>query len=353
MILQPFFVSLHFLEPILMETTPKISIIVPVYNMEKYLRQCVDSILAQTFKDFELLLVNDGSKDSSPQICDEYAAADARVRVIHKENSGQADSRNIAIKEAKAPLIGFVDSDDWIDPDMYETLYNTLVSTGADISICGYYMSYVNKEVTYCSGEGVTIFDRDQAMLLLLRDKKLKSFLWDKLFRREVITADMPKSYRYEDYSTLIKWFASADKVSMCFRPEYHYRQRQGSTDHEVNPVRMWHFFLAEIERCSYVRKFGSFSEVETELEERVVDTGVAQAKDIARACDYATAVRYAGKIAQEMRNFGCVQIRADRLRLRWRMQLLFRSPEQFVKMMRISRFLKLSRRNQSKGFYE
>lgn len=337
-----------------MEHTPKISIIVPVYNMEKYLRQCVDSILAQTFTDFELLLVNDGSKDSSPQICDDYAASDSRVRVIHKENSGQADSRNIAIGMAKAPLLGFVDSDDWIEPDMYETLYNTLVSTDADISICSYYMSYLNKEVTYCSGGDVTIFDREEAMLLLLRDKKLKSFLWDKLFRRHVITADMPKSYRYEDYSTLIKWFASANKVSMCCKPEYHYRQRQGSTDHEVNPIRMWHFFLAEVERCAFVRDYGSLSGIrKAELEERVIVTGITQAKDIARACDYATAVSYAGKIAQKMRDFVCKSIQFTRVRLRWRLYLLFSNPEKFVKVMSISRLLKFSSQNKSNKFYE
>ena len=283
MILQPLFVSLHFLEPILMETTPKISIIVPVYNMEKYLRQCVDSILAQTFKDFELLLVNDGSKDSSPQICDEYAAADARVRVIHKENSGQADSRNIAIKEAKAPLIGFVDSDDWIDPDMYETLYRTMVENDADISMCGHYLSYVNHERPSCQGGCVNVYEGSQALQMILDDREIKSYLVDKLYKKEVITDLLPKSYYYEDYATLFKWFAGASRVAICNSPKYHYRQRQGSTDMDCDPRKKYHFYLAEKERCRYLIEKGIFPEQHKLFIAKLVRAGLRQIKEILR----------------------------------------------------------------------
>ena len=96
---------------------PTVSIIVPIYNAEKYLNRCVDSILNQEYTDFELILVNDGSKDASPQICDEYAKEDARVRVIHKENTGVSDTRNIAIGHAAGKYLQFLDSDDWITPD--------------------------------------------------------------------------------------------------------------------------------------------------------------------------------------------------------------------------------------------
>ena len=101
-----------------------ISIITPVYNVEKYLPQCIDSVIAQTFRNWELILVDDGSTDRSGAICDEYAAKDSRIRVHHKENSGQADSRNIALRMARADLIGYVDSDDWTEPDMYEVPCN-------------------------------------------------------------------------------------------------------------------------------------------------------------------------------------------------------------------------------------
>ncbi|EME8139564.1 glycosyltransferase, partial [Enterococcus faecium] len=100
----------------------EISIIVPIYNVEQYLRKCVDSILAQTFTDFEVILVDDGSPDNSGAICDEYAKLDSRVRVIHKENGGLSDARNAGIEIAKGKYLGFVDSDDFIDKDMYEIL---------------------------------------------------------------------------------------------------------------------------------------------------------------------------------------------------------------------------------------
>ena len=114
-----------------MESSPLISIITPVYNVEQYLRQCIESIIMQDFQDWELILVDDGSTDKSGVICDEYALKEERIRVLHKENSGQADSRNVALQLAKADLIGFVDSDDWIESDMYSVLYHTLIENHA------------------------------------------------------------------------------------------------------------------------------------------------------------------------------------------------------------------------------
>lgn len=115
---------------------PDISIIVPIYNVEKYLNRCVDSILKQSFVNFELILVNDGSTDSCAQICDNYSKMDKRVRVIHKENGGAADSRNAGLDIAKGEYIGFVDSDDWIENNMYEILFKKAKKFKADVVIC-------------------------------------------------------------------------------------------------------------------------------------------------------------------------------------------------------------------------
>lgn len=124
---------------------PKISIIVPVYNVEKYLEKCVRSILAQTFTDFELILVDDGSPDSSGAMCDQFAEQDQRVKVIHKENGGLSDARNAGIEIATGEYLGFVDSDDYIADDMYELLYTNIVKEDADLSICGIYDVYEGK----------------------------------------------------------------------------------------------------------------------------------------------------------------------------------------------------------------
>ena len=115
-----------------------ISIIVPVYKVEKYLRRCIDSILAQTYQNIEVLLVDDGSPDNSGAICDEYADKDSHVRVFHKPNGGVSSARNLGLMEAKGQYIGFVDADDYIDKTMYEVLLDNLLQEQADISICSY-----------------------------------------------------------------------------------------------------------------------------------------------------------------------------------------------------------------------
>ena len=110
-----------------------VSIIVPVYNAERYLHRCIDSVLAQTYTNFELLLINDGSKDNSGEICDKYAVKDSRIRVFHKENGGVSSARNMGIDEAKGEWLSFIDSDDWIEPTMYEKMLQELIGNNADI----------------------------------------------------------------------------------------------------------------------------------------------------------------------------------------------------------------------------
>ena len=117
---------------------PLLSIIVPVYDVENYLQKCIDSILAQIFTDFELILVDDGSPDNCPALCDAAAAKDARIRVIHQKNGGLSAARNAGLDVARGEWIGFVDSDDYIAPEMYETLYKAVQSTGADLALCDY-----------------------------------------------------------------------------------------------------------------------------------------------------------------------------------------------------------------------
>lgn len=119
-----------------------ISIIVPVYNVERYLSRCIDSILSQTYSDFELLLINDGSSDSSGIICDRYARQDERIRVFHKENAGVVSARNLGLDKAVGEWVTFVDSDDWIDQNMYQTLYNEAISAQSDFVLCDFYLYY-------------------------------------------------------------------------------------------------------------------------------------------------------------------------------------------------------------------
>ena len=147
-----------------------ISVIVPVYNMEQYLERCVNSIVDQTYRNLEIILVDDGSIDRSPRMCDEYAAKDGRIKVVHKVNGGLSDARNAGLQVATGTYIGYVDSDDWIEPQMYQRMYEACIEHQAQVAVCRYakiYRDHVDRE-----GNGqVTVFDREGILKIYLTDQ--------------------------------------------------------------------------------------------------------------------------------------------------------------------------------------
>lgn len=163
-----------------MDIRPLVSVIVPIYNVEKYLNKCIDSILNQTLKNIEIILVNDGSTDKCGEIIDEYAQNDKRVRVIHKENGGQSSARNMGLDIAKGRYIGFIDSDDSIHLDMYENLYNAIVSSNADICVCGR-ESYSEESDSYYK---IELIDE----LIDLNQYSLGYYVSKKLFYRHTVS---------------------------------------------------------------------------------------------------------------------------------------------------------------------
>ena len=192
-----------------MNSTVFISVIVPIYKVEKYLHRCIDSVLAQTFTDFELILVDDGSPDNCGKICDEYAEKDNRIHVIHKENGGLSDARNAGIDWAFAnsdsEWITFIDSDDWIHPKYLETLYNAVKETGCEISICGY------EETT---GDSPKVDDINlQAVIVSTEDFFCEHNVnavvaWGKLYKKELFREiRYPVGKLHEDeFNTLSGW---------------------------------------------------------------------------------------------------------------------------------------------------
>ncbi len=166
----------------------KLSIIVPIYKVEPYLRRCVDSILAQTFTDFELILIDDGSPDGCPAICDEYAQKDSRIVVIHQENQGVSAARNAGLDIAQGEFIGFIDPDDWCDPQMYEKLLKAIEENGRDIAICGF--NNVSENGTVYS-QGLTedgLFSQEAFIQALFgMPIQVGGCVTNKLFRRSVI----------------------------------------------------------------------------------------------------------------------------------------------------------------------
>lgn len=226
---------------------PKISIIVPVYNVEKYIHRCIDSILHQTFKDFELILVDDGSLDNSGKICDEYAKEDDRIKVIHKENGGLSDARNVGLDIAQGEYIAFVDSDDWIEKDMYSILYENIRKYNADISICKtrkIFDSTVDNNITT---NNCIILNNEEAFDCLFNNKYYASHACDKLYKKSLFDGiRYPVGKLYEDMFTTYRLFEKANKVVFSDYIGYNYFQRKdGIVNSKFRP-----------EKLDYIRAF-------------------------------------------------------------------------------------------------
>ena len=176
----------------------KISVIVPVYNVEKYLSKCIDSILSQTYKNLEIILVDDGSPDSSPKICDKYKERDNRIKVIHKKNGGLASARNAGMDIATGKYIGFVDSDDMIAEDMYEVLLENMIKSNAEIAVC--YKTDILENLQ--TGKGIVEeLNKTQALKKMVLGIEFGSHACDKLFKREILVSDIrfPEGKTYEE----------------------------------------------------------------------------------------------------------------------------------------------------------
>ncbi|MBE5916738.1 MAG: glycosyltransferase [Pseudobutyrivibrio ruminis] len=205
-----------------------ISIIVPIYNVSKYLDKCVESILNQNYKNIELILVDDGSTDGSKKKCDDWAQKDTRVVVIHKENGGSADSRNVGMEAAKGDYIGFVDSDDWIAPEMYEKLMDAIQERNLDMSVCFFKaVSDENYEFNNTEYPTTEYTGRDFANLIIAEKKPRISYaIWKCLYKREVIKdIKFYKGVHYnEDAVFLIESLWNAKKMAFIDAPMYYYR---------------------------------------------------------------------------------------------------------------------------------
>lgn len=212
----------------------KISIIVAVYNVEKYLDRCIKSILNQSFKEFELILVDDGSTDNSGIICNKYGKQDSRVKVIHKINGGVSSARNEGLKIAIGEYIGFVDSDDFINKYMYETLYENLIKNNADISMCNFdRVSYFSEEKqNYLDGNNeVIIYTKEEVLSKLYDNEKIKFIVqWNKIYNKKLflnLFYDIGKYH--EDEFIIHKIIYNANKIVYSSNKYYYYFENNNS----------------------------------------------------------------------------------------------------------------------------
>lgn len=224
---------------------PLISVIVPVYKAEAYLERCVNSIINQTYKNLEIILVDDGSPDRCGEMCDEFAKQDSRIRVIHKENGGQSSARNAALDIMTGDYVGFVDSDDWIELNMYEHLYNLLVDNNAQISACGTKLEHLNGKISYFNisypnNKDIRKYNTIQALTENFNNSIITYSLCDKLYERKIFSdIRFTDGKIYEDMELIPKCLENANCVIYDPTPLYYYNLTEESTIRGVfNPRR-------------------------------------------------------------------------------------------------------------------
>ena len=226
-----------------------ISVIVPVYKVEPYLKQCIDSIINQTIRDLEIILIDDGSPDACGIICDEYAKADKRIRVVHTENHGLSAARNLGRREAKGEYIGFVDSDDWIEPDMYEVLFEKAVESNADICECNFWFGTTEMEYANL----VDAVYRGDESLDALFDNRICHVAWNKIYKRELFdSVSFPEGRNIEDISIMHLLIDRANTVAVVSDKKYHYRQRKDSIKNTYSASNLIDYADAFLDRYKF-----------------------------------------------------------------------------------------------------
>lgn len=232
---------------------PLVSIIVPIYKVELYLRRCLDSIVNQSYTNLEIILVDDGSPDNCPQICDEYAANDNRIVVIHKENGGLSDARNAGLDICKGEYVSFVDSDDWVDEKYIEILLDLAIKENADISIGNHSFAYEDGSITKFSFESKSYLKSEAIKKIILYQTLPWGASWGKIYKRRIfLKYNFPVGKIHEDDYTSYKFIYEANKVICIDKSLYNYFQRNDSiskidTTYDFTEVRKEQFsFLLE-----------------------------------------------------------------------------------------------------------
>lgn len=235
-----------------------ISVIIPIYNAEKYISKMMKALSKQTYSNIEIILVDDGSKDSSFQICEKYASELSRVQAFRKENGGAASARNYGFRKSKGKYITFVDADDWITEDYIEFLYDLMVDNEADISICGYKKCFQYPVIFENKHNPVRIFTAEEALENLLYRRNLTNSPCLKLLKREMFEEFMfPEGMLYEDLAVVYQWLGASRRIVYSPDVKYYYFQRQGSSMHSSFNRKKWDLIrISEIIRKYICQKY-------------------------------------------------------------------------------------------------
>ena len=239
-----------------MNQTPLISVIVAIYHVEQYLNRCVESLVNQTYSNLEIRLVDDGSPDNCPKMCDDWVQKDSRIKVIHKGNGGLSDARNAGMQIANGDVICFIDSDDWIDLKAFEVMLNVMQDDESDIISCG--VKWVDEDgdlLRLVSVNEHEMLNTHESMQELLHDGKLKQHVWNKLYRRNVIeNIPFEKGKYHEDVFWSYQVIGRAKNISVIPDSFYNYVQRSDSIMGEsYSPKRLDALDAMQL-RCEYIK---------------------------------------------------------------------------------------------------
>ncbi|WP_294080862.1 glycosyltransferase family 2 protein [Proteiniphilum sp. UBA5384] len=242
-----------------------ISIIIPVHNTAGYVRRCIDSVRNQTLQDIEIILVENLSTDGSSEICDEYPSLDSRIKVLHLDVADLSTARNAGIKVATSPYLGFIDSDDHIDPEMYESMLSALQVNKAEMVYCNLRYETENGEILRPFSDTGSIQVRPaEEMLKDIFRNNIDNSCCTKLYKRELFnTISFPEGFLFEDHSIIYKIVHLCDTVVHIDHVFYHYIQREESITNNWQFKKRYHFFLADYDRILFIRQHPIFSKEE------------------------------------------------------------------------------------------
>ena len=212
-----------------------ITVMIPAYNAQKYIGRCIESLLKQTYKEIEILIVNDGSKDDTQSICEDYSQKDSRVRLVNQENGGEGAARNTGLREAKGKYLTFVDADDYVKEDFIERLHTNLVKNDAGLAICGFTELREDTILNETSGD-ISIMNQEAGMEMLLREDSFKGYVWNKIFdldiiRQNKLSFDVSLAV-WTDVLFVFQYMRHVEKIIFDPTPEYYYIYLETSVSH-------------------------------------------------------------------------------------------------------------------------
>lgn len=231
-----------------------ISVIIPVYNVQEYLIKCIESVINQTYENLEIIIVDDGSTDKSTEICNKVKKNDSRIRVIHKENGGLSDARNVGIDNANGEYISFIDSDDYVDNNYIELLYNAIKQYDADMSIASHRVIYEKNIIDRSTGKEFCA-EPIEILKMLLYDNGIDTSAWGKLYKKSLFNEiRFPKGRFFEDSATTYMLIDKSKKIGVCSKPIYNYVIRNNSISNETFSEKKMDLIVSTEEMTNYIK---------------------------------------------------------------------------------------------------